>query len=115
MSTRRGMVVVAAVGLACAATVVVMERKERFARIARQHSGVFPPLSFVDLIVASEPDRERLMLWGKRVGVWHSEMAKKYQYAARYPWLRVEPDPPEPSRPGRATRHLPALAPHFGG
>jgi hypothetical protein len=28
---------------------------------------------------------------------WHEAMADKYERAARYPWLCVEPDPPEPS------------------
>jgi hypothetical protein len=27
---------------------------------------------------------------------WHARMSMKYQTAARYPWLPVEPDPPEP-------------------
>jgi hypothetical protein len=27
---------------------------------------------------------------------WHDRMAEKYDRAARYPWLPVEPDPPEP-------------------
>jgi hypothetical protein len=27
---------------------------------------------------------------------WRSAMEAKYQRAARYPWLSVEPDPPEP-------------------
>ena len=26
----------------------------------------------------------------------HAAMAHKYEHAARYPWLPVEPDPPEP-------------------
>ena len=26
----------------------------------------------------------------------HAAMARKYEHAARYPWLLVEPDPPEP-------------------
>lgn len=26
----------------------------------------------------------------------HSELARKYERAARYPWLPVAPDPPEP-------------------
>ncbi len=28
----------------------------------------------------------------------HAAMAHEYQRAARYPWLPVEPDPPEPER-----------------
>jgi hypothetical protein len=27
---------------------------------------------------------------------YHFKMAEKYEHAARYPWLPVEPDPPEP-------------------
>jgi hypothetical protein len=27
---------------------------------------------------------------------WHEEMKQKYERAARYPWLPVEPDPPYP-------------------
>jgi hypothetical protein len=27
---------------------------------------------------------------------YHAAMARKYRYAALHPWLRVEPDPPEP-------------------
>ena len=26
----------------------------------------------------------------------HAAMAHKYEHAARYPWLPVKPDPPEP-------------------
>jgi hypothetical protein len=28
---------------------------------------------------------------------YHSQMRAKYERAARYPWLPVEPDPPEPT------------------
>ncbi len=27
---------------------------------------------------------------------YHAAMADKYQHAARYPWLPIEPDAPEP-------------------
>jgi hypothetical protein len=49
MTTRRWMVTVVFVALACATTILIMERRERFARIARRHSGVFPPLAFADM------------------------------------------------------------------
>src|SRR5437870_1763631 len=32
----------------------------------------------------------------KRATAFHAEMSRKYSYAARHPWLPVEPDPPEP-------------------
>ena len=31
-----------------------------------------------------------------RLFFYHAELANKYQDAARYPWLPVAPDPPEP-------------------
>jgi hypothetical protein len=39
---------------------------------------------------------------GPRAEEWrryHEQMAKKYARAASYPWLPVEPDPPEPLHP----------------
>ena len=32
----------------------------------------------------------------RRAAEYHEAMALKYERAARYPWLPVEPDPPEP-------------------
>jgi hypothetical protein len=32
----------------------------------------------------------------QRISTWHRQFAQKYWRAARYPWLPVEPDPPEP-------------------
>jgi hypothetical protein len=31
--------------------------------------------------------------------VWAEKMAEKYLHAARFPWLPLEPDPPEPPSP----------------
>src|SRR5205085_237360 len=31
-----------------------------------------------------------------RLAEYFDELSKKYEYAARYPWLPVAPDPPEP-------------------
>jgi hypothetical protein len=42
------------------------------------------------------------MIWRKKrsdalsVRTYHGSLASKYWYAARYPWLPVEPDPPDP-------------------
>jgi hypothetical protein len=32
----------------------------------------------------------------ERIAPYHDVLARKYERAARYPWLPVEPDPPEP-------------------
>jgi hypothetical protein len=92
MTTRRWMIVVALVGLACATTLLILERRKRFARIAWEHFHALPVASYVDIVTGDE----RRLLWNKRVMAWHAELSKKYQYAARYPWLPVDPDLPEP-------------------
>ena len=33
------------------------------------------------------------------IGAWHARLEEKYRQAARYPWLAIEPDPPEPENP----------------
>jgi hypothetical protein len=89
------MVVVAVVGLACGVTVLLRERRERFARMALQHSGA----RLLAWPSCQPPDaHERQRLLSKRFAAWHAEMARNYQHAARYPWLPVAPDPPKPER-----------------
>jgi hypothetical protein len=46
------------------------------------------------LIDADRPALARL----RRITAHHAALARKYEHAARYPWLSVEPDPPEPNR-----------------
>ena len=75
MTTRRWMVVVAIVALPCAATVILMERRERFDRIAEHAMGA--PLG------ASSSDSEesipiRVLRWRWQVMVWDLKMAEKY-------------------------------------
>jgi hypothetical protein len=35
-------------------------------------------------------------LWAYRVAIHNRRLSEKYAHLARYPWLPVEPDPPEP-------------------
>ena len=95
MRTHRWMVAVATVALACATTDLIMERKKRFALIAREHTIAFPPISFANLDKRTERERELYARY-LRIEDWHAEMVRKYRHAARYPWLPVAPDPPEP-------------------
>jgi len=39
--------------------------------------------------------QRQVALWHRQME-YHAAMARKYQYVARFPWLPVEPDPPEP-------------------
>ncbi len=46
---------------------------------------------------ASDPDRpERAAPRYKQRAEFYSRLREKYDRAARYPWLPVAPDPPEP-------------------
>jgi hypothetical protein len=85
MTTRRWMVAVAVVGIALG----MIERHERFRWIAVHHRGEVP--QHLPRIKPSGMEDKR---W--RLFEWHESMARKYEHAARYPWLPVEPDPPEP-------------------
>jgi hypothetical protein len=49
-------------------------------------------LSSRPLVDADRPAVVRL----RRITAYHVAMARKYEHAARYPWLTVEPDPPRP-------------------
>jgi hypothetical protein len=41
-------------------------------------------------------DKEELVRARRAETAWNHAMAQKYDFAARYPWLSLEPDPPEP-------------------
>ena len=44
----------------------------------------------------SEPERAEMAAYERR-GDYHAAVQAKYERAARYPWLPVEPDRPEPN------------------
>lgn len=88
-------VVIAAVG---SAAMVLRERSERFAQIAEGYDSGFGAWDCAGYLADTNPDgkpdeafppRIRRLLWDARMGV-------KYEHAARYPWLPVEPDSPIP-------------------
>jgi hypothetical protein len=82
---RRLMVAVAIFGSALGITI---ERSDRFRWIAVRHRAAVPQLPPIKPI--GMPDKD----W--RLFEWHQSMARKYEHAARYPWLPVAPDSPEP-------------------
>ncbi len=100
MTTRRWIDVALVVVMVCLATLLLVQRSQRFAYLARAHAEVAarPPFDHVDRL-GPKPDFKRLILWGKEVGAWHEEMARNYQYAARNPWLPVKSIPPPPPMP----------------
>ncbi len=81
----RLMVAVAIIGSGLGITI---ERHERFRWIAVHHRADVPIMPRIKPIGMEDK------VW--RLFEWHQSMARKYEHAARYPWLPVAPDPPEP-------------------
>jgi hypothetical protein len=86
ITVRRLMVAVAIIGSALGITI---ERSERFRWIAIHHRA-WVPKHVPPIKPFGMEDKD----W--RLIEWHELMARKYAHAARYPWLPVAPDPPEP-------------------
>jgi hypothetical protein len=80
-TVRRMMVAVAILGLSLG---FLAERRARFLRVAAQHK--------------SQTDWPWAFHLPPGVVSYDIEMQLKYERAARYPWLPVEPDPPRPKR-----------------
>jgi hypothetical protein len=85
-TVRRLMFAVAIIGSALGITI---ERRERFRWIAAHHRAEVPKHMPRIKPFGMEDKQWRLMEW-------HELMAHKYEHAARYPWLPVAPDRPEP-------------------
>jgi hypothetical protein len=90
MTTRRWMVAVAVAGIVLG---VAIDRRNRLRKIAAHHQAEFKKLVRQGPIIlfagsSDDPIMRRLE--------WHESMRLKYDWAARYPWLPVGPDPPEP-------------------
>jgi hypothetical protein len=112
MTTRRWMVAVTVIGLMIGlmiggAVLRIRQRREYFLTLAQSHhneeassmargtalksrSGSISEIS--SEIGQLDRDYERMMDRANH----HAAMAHKYEHAARYPWLSVEPDPPAP-------------------
>ena len=97
-SIRRLLVAVAVVALVFAGE-ATRRRWESLASAYRGKAGRREHVALVALHssaleVARGNDSEMRKL--KRIGDHHVALARKYQHAARCPWLPVAPDPPEP-------------------
>ena len=91
------MVAIAVVGSASAAVVGLSKRAVRFRALAQYHAElVVDPETVADgrfRVVGHSRDGEPIV---QTTVCRHAELAQKYERAARYPWLPVTPDPPEP-------------------
>ena len=108
MTTRRWMVVVAVIGLLVGGGVRLKRRRDYFLSLARSHAQKMPSstaegkalrsrfgstsrMSGEEILLLSR-DFDRL----RNRADHHAALRRKYERAARYPWMSVEPDPPEP-------------------
>jgi hypothetical protein len=108
MTTRRWMIAVAAIGLIIGAGVLLKQRRDYFLALVQSHQkevassmaranalkSRFGDTSgmTVEDITRLHGDHDRMIDRADH----HASLARKYEDAARYPWLPVEPDPPEP-------------------
>jgi hypothetical protein len=108
MTTRRWMVAVAVIGLLVGGGVRLKRRRDYFLSLARSHAQKMPSSTAEGKALRSRfgstsgmggeetvllsRDFDRMMNRADH----HSALRRKYEHAARYPWLPVEPEPPEP-------------------
>ena len=108
MTTRRWMVAVAIVALLISGGLRLKQRRDYFLSLARSHERKMPSSTAEgkalrslfgstsrmsgEAIMLLRRDFDRMMDRADH----HAALVRKYRRAARYPWLPVEPDPPEP-------------------
>ena len=108
MKTRRWIIAVAATGLMIGGGVLLKQRRDDFLSLAQSHQmevasstarGEALKSRFggtsgmaIEEIMRLHRVYDRMMDRADH----HASLARKYERAARYPWLPVEPDPPEP-------------------
>ena len=111
MTTRWWMVLVAGavIGLTIGGGVWIKQRRDYFLALAQSHQkevgsstarGKALKSRFgstsgmtIEESMPQHHDYDRMMDRADH----HASLARKYEHAARYPWLPVEPDPPEPT------------------
>src|SRR5215813_6576698 len=107
MTTRRWMIVVAA-GAVVGASARLATLRARFLLIARWRAedaiDARDLAKFWDDHAAQDTRSAEGSAYARAVAAsararaaWNDRMKRKYEQAARYPWLPVEPDPPPPS------------------
>jgi hypothetical protein len=103
MTTRRWMIVVAAVAVIM--TLGAARRKQRaFQRLAAYHekelSLIVPGRGTrsgnIEIWLRHDPSNGTWRLSSAGKAAYHSRMRDIYARSARYPWLAFDPDPPQP-------------------
>ena len=103
-TVRHLMVAVAIIAL-LSGVIALLIQSERYRQRAVYHSKMETDAEHLmnfyrgDLVMKRGEDREdfpaKLARFTKK-NIYHSEMKRKWEGAARRPWISVEPDPPQP-------------------
>jgi hypothetical protein len=108
MTTRRWMVAVAVIGLMIGGWVRLEQRRDYFLSLAQSHQKEVASYTARGMALKSRlgytsgmTDKEIMHLYRVYDRMMdradhHESLARKYERAARYPWLPAVPDPPEP-------------------
>ena len=89
------MALVAIAALMMAGAVLVKRSSEFRALAEEQADSEMASLAYSDDARGARGDAQRVAR-GEQMAAYHRELRIKYERAARYPWLPVEPDPPPP-------------------
>jgi hypothetical protein len=87
---RQMMIAVAVVAIVIGATIGLERRRSTLLRIARSHG------ERVFLLTAGDIEDEDEFKRSEALADHHYRLMNRHARAARYPWLPIEPDPPEP-------------------
>ena len=98
MTTRRWMIATAVVAVCFAAAIMVQRRRESFRQLATgwtYDEALYGTQLGIILPDPTDQNRARVERTQRRVE-YADQLRLKYEHAARYPWLPVEPDRPQP-------------------
>ena len=94
-SIRTLMILVAIAALIMAGAVLAKRSMDFRALAEEQADSEMASLEYVDDARGEHGDPQRVAR-GEQMAAYHRELKIKYERGARYPWLPVAPDPPEP-------------------
>jgi hypothetical protein len=82
------------------AVAVMLKRSSDFRVLAQeQEEAELTSMGYADDARGEGGDPQRVAR-GEQMAAFHRRLRIKYERAARYPWLPVDPDPPEPEGDG---------------
>jgi hypothetical protein len=94
MTTRRWMIAVAVLAILAGVVIELQRRRARFHALAAHYRAKESNPQFPYISITFKEWESLSKRW-LRLRACYAVMRKKYEFAERYPWLPVEPDPPE--------------------